>query len=298
MEKIVHHSQKTHAVQSWLNLLLSIVIIVGVFASIVVNLVSSPSELIQEVGLKTFRMFTDLSNMFVGITSAMTIPFAVDGIRQKNYHLPRWIMNLTLASVTAISVTFVIALCLLTPLVGFVRIMLTSTNLLMHTIVPLIAILSFLFINTYHTIKFKATIFAVIPVAIYAMCYLVLAVVIGEENGGWRDHYHFLDLMPWYCALVMILTLAFVLACLLRFVHNRMHQRDKAATVAYYQNAAAYDMPTIEEAIIKLAQENKRHDAGGEVIVPRRIITILEKKYESKKGLGYLCGIYLEEYLK
>ena len=298
MEKIVRHSQKTHAVQCWLNLLLSIVMIMGVFASIVVNLVSDPNELVQEVGLKTFRMFTDLSNMFVGITSAMTIPFAVDGIRQKNYHLPRWIMNLTLASVTAVSVTFATALLTLAPRAGFVRIMLTSTNLMMHTIVPLTAILSFLFINTYHTIKFKATIFAVIPVTIYAACYFVMAVLIGEENGGWRDHYRFLELMPWYRMLAIVLSLTFGLANLLRFVHNRMHQRDKAATAAYYQNDAGYDMPTIEEAIIKLARENKRHDAGGEVIVPRRIITILEKKYESKKDLSYLCSIYLEEYLK
>ena len=298
MEKSVHHFQKTHAVQSWLNLLLSIGIIMGVFASIVVNLLSGPSELIQEVGVKTFRMFTDLSNMFIGITSAMTIPFAVEGLRHKNYHLPRWIMNLTLASVTAISVTLVTSLFVLSPRIGFVRVMLTSTNLLMHTIVPLIAIFSFLFINTYHTIKFKATIFAVIPVALYAMCYLVMAIFIGEENGGWRDHYHFLEVMPWYCALVIALAVAFGLANLLRFVHNRMHQQDKSATEAYYQNAEAYDMPTIEEAITKLAQENKGHDAGGEVIVPRRIIIILEKKYESKKDLGYLCGIYLEEYLK
>jgi hypothetical protein len=57
-------------------------------------------------------------------------------------------------------------------------------------------------------------------------------------------------------------------------------------------------MPTIEETITKQAHENKRKDAGGEVIVPHRIINILEKKYESKKGLGYLCGVYLEEYLK
>ena len=298
MEKIVHHSQKTHAVQSWLNLLLSIVVVMGVFAAIVYNLVSGPTELVEEVGLKTFRMFTDLSNMFVSITTAMTIPFTVEGIRQKNYHLPRWIMNLTLASVTAISVTFSISLFVLSPQVNFVRIMLTGTNLLMHTTVPLIAILSFLFINTYHTIKFKATIFAVIPVAIYAMCYFVMVVLVGEENGGWRDHYHFLEVMPWYCALGMCLVIAFGLANLLRFVHNRMHQRDKSATATYYRNVEAYDMPTIEEAITKLAHENKRNDAGGEVIVPRRIIRILEKKYESKQGLAYLCGIYLEEYLK
>ena len=228
----------------------------------------------------------------------MTIPFAVDGLRQKNYHLPRWIMDLTFTSATTISLTLTIALLVLSPQVGFARIMLTSTNLLMHTIVPLITILSFLFINTYHTIKFKTTIFAVIPVALYSVCYIVMAGWIGEENGGWRDHYHFLKLMPWYCALVITLTLTFGLANLLRFVHNRMHQRDKSATEIYYQNAEAYDMPTIEEAITKLAHENKRNDAGGEVIVPRRIICILEKKYESKKGLGYLCGIYLEEYLK
>ena len=63
-----------------------------------------------------------------------------------------------------------------------------------------------------------------------------------------------------------------------------MHQRDKSATVTYYQNAEAYDMPTIEETITKQAHENKRNDAGGEVIVPHRIINILEKKYESKKA--------------
>ena len=107
-----------------------------------------------------------------------------------------------------------------------VRIMLASTNLLMHTIVPVIAILSFLFINTYHTIKFKATIFAVIPVVLYAMCYFVMAILIGEENGGWRDHHHFLELMPWQYTLVIILVLTFGLANLWRFVHNRMHQRD------------------------------------------------------------------------
>lgn len=107
-----------------------------------------------------------------------------------------------------------------------VRIMLTSTNLLMHTIVPVIAILSFLFINTYHTIKFKATIFAVIPVVLYAMCYFVMAILIGEENGGWRDHHHFLELMPWQYTLVIILVLTFGLANLWRFVHNRMHQRE------------------------------------------------------------------------
>ena len=290
--------KKTHAVNSWLNLILSTVLVVCVFISIVMNLLANPTELVQEVGTKTFRMFTVLSNMFVGVTAAMSIPFAVDGIRQQNYHLPRWIVNLTFVSTTCITLTFMITLFVLSPQAGFVLMMVTGNNLFLHTIVPVISIASFLFINMYHTVKFRTTFCALIPVLTYAVVYIVSVIVIGEENGGWRDHYHFQELMPWYYVFAAIMLLAFGIATLLRVVHNRMHRRDKASIELYYQTAPEYDLPTIEEAIVKLAKEHSRNDAGGEVVVPRRIIKILEKKYKSEKTLSYLCGVYLDEYLK
>jgi hypothetical protein len=236
--------------------------------------------------------------MFVGVTAAMSIPFAVDGIRQKNYHLPRWIVNLTFSSATCITLTFLITIFVLSPRLGFVLMMASGSFLFMHTLVPIIAILSFLFINTYHNIKFKTTFYALIPVFAYAVTYLVLVIAVGEENGGWRDHYHFQELMPWYYIFAAMMLLTFGIASLLRVIHNRMHQRDKIATELYYQNAPEYNLPTIEEAIAEIARENKQRDAGGEVVVPRRIIKYLEKKYKSEKTLSYLCGIYLEEYLK
>ena len=158
--------------------------------------------------------------------------------------------------------------------------------------------MTFLFINAYHTVKFKTTFLAVLPVFVYAMVYLVSAILIGEENGGWRDHYRFEELMPWYYILVIMLLSSFGIACLLRAIHNCMHRRDKLATELYYQTSAEYDLSTVEEAIQKLAQDDKAHDACGEVIVPRRIIKFLDKKYQSNKPLAYLCGIYLDEYLK
>ena len=294
----VSHLQKTHSLNSWLNLILSTAIVVLVFISIVVNLLAAPTEIVEEVGVKTFRMFTVLSNMFVGVAAAMTIPFAVDGIRQRNYHLPRWIVTLTFSSVTCITLTFLVALTILSPQAGFVRMMLDGSNLLLHTVIPVLAIVSFLFVNAYHTIKFKTTFLAMVPMFIYAMVYLVSAILIGEENGGWRDHYRFESLMPWYYVLVLMLLLTFGIACLLRVIHNAMHRRDKLANERYYQSAAEYDYPTIEEAIRKIANDNKVHDAGGEVIVPRRIIKFFEKKYQSNKPMSYLCGVYLEEYLK
>ena len=297
MSKKINNFKKTHSINSYLNLFFSVLIVVCIFIAIVLNLLKAPSELVEEVGLKTFRMYTVLSNMFVGITIAMTIPFAVDGIREKNYHLPRWLINLMFVSTTCITLTFLISLTLLSAVAGFSEMMLKSTNLLLHTIVPIVTITSFLFVNTYHTIKFKATFYALIPILIYAINYLILAIIIGPENGGWRDHYQFNKFIPWYFVFVIIFALAFGLANLIRAIHNRMHKRDKFATESYYQNAPEYDLPTIEEAIEKLAKENKEYDEGGEVVVPRRIIIFLEKKYNSGKPLSELCKIYVDTYL-
>ena len=233
MEPSFNRFKKTHIVNSWLNLILASLLVVFVFVSIVINLLSTPTESVQEVGLKTFRMFTVLSNMFVGVTAAMSIPFAVDGIRQKNYHLPRWIVNLTFSSATCITLTFLITIFVLSPRLGFVLMMASGSFLFMHTLVPIIAILSFLFINTYHNIKFKTTFYALIPVFAYAVTYLVLVIAVGEENGGWRDHYHFQELMPWYYIFAAMMLLTFGIASLLRVIHNRMHQRDKNATELY-----------------------------------------------------------------
>lgn len=290
--------KKTHSLNSWLNLIFSVVIVALVFVSVVINLLASPTEIVEEVGVKTFRMFTVLSNIFVGVAAAMTIPFAVDGIRQKNYHLPRWIVTLTYVSVNCISLTFLVALTILSSGAGFVTIMIEGKNLFLHTIVPIIAIITFLFINVYHTVRFKTAFLAVLPVAVYAIVYLILAIIIGEENGGWRDHYRFEELMPWYYVMALMLLLSFGIACLLRVIHNSMHRRDKLATERYYQDAEEYDLPTIEEAIQKLASENKVKDKGGEVVVPRRIIKIFDKKYQSGKPMAYLCGIYIDEYLR
>lgn len=64
-----------------------------VFLAVSDQLLSTPDAIVQEVGWKSFHMFTILANMFMGIAAAMCIPYAVDGLRYDNYHLPRWIVN-------------------------------------------------------------------------------------------------------------------------------------------------------------------------------------------------------------
>ena len=64
MEPKTNNFKKTHAINSWVSLILSIFIVIAVFISIVINLLANPSVLVEEVGIKTFRMFTVKKNLF------------------------------------------------------------------------------------------------------------------------------------------------------------------------------------------------------------------------------------------
>ena len=56
--------------------------------------------------------------------------------------------------------------------------------------------------------------------------------------------------------------------------------------------------PDIASAIAVLAKEDRRKDEGGELVVPRRILLMLEKKYQSRLSIDKLCEIYIREYYK
>ena len=271
---------------------------VCVFLAVIYNLLAEPDELVKEVGRKTFRMFTVLSNLLMAVSSAMCIPFAVDGLRKGNYHLPRWIVNLIYTGSTAVSLTFVIAITVLSYNAGFKYIMIERANIYLHTICPLAAIAIFLFINSDHRIHIKDTVFAILPVAAYATIYFVMVFMLGEDAGGWRDHYQFKTVAPLYITAPAILLLAVVLAILLRLGHNAVHKRRKLKVEHYYQTTPELDLPTIGESISALARYDKKHDKGGDVNVPRRIIKMLEKKYESGLPMDELCNIYVSEYLR
>ena len=56
--------------------------------------------------------------------------------------------------------------------------------------------------------------------------------------------------------------------------------------------------PDIASAIAVLAKEDRRKDEGGELVVPRRILLMLERKYQSRLSIEELCEIYIKEYYK
>jgi len=122
-------------------------------------------------------------------------------------------------------------------------------------------------------------------------------VIVTEENGGWRDHYHFMDVAPGWLSLIIVPLIAFLVASLMRYLHNRMHMRRKKQTEELYLSSSEFALPSIEETVMTLAKQDKEYGKGGEMIVPRRIITLLMKKYPTAKSLSDLCCLYTKTYL-
>lgn len=259
----------------------------------------APDALVQEVGWKSYHMFTILSNLLMGVIAAMCIPFAVDGVRYRNYHLPRWYVNLMYMGTTGVAITFLVALTVLSPMAGFYRMMFYSNNILFHLTCPVLAIVLFLFINTDHRIDFKSSFIAIIPVALYSALYMVMVFVIGEEAGGWRDHYQVMRVMeylPLPAIVLVLFGISLAIANIIRVIHNIIHIRRKESLKKYYQTADAFDYPDIRSAIKALARIDRPRDKGGELTVPRRIMSMMEEKYQSGLSIEEMCNLYIHEY--
>lgn len=295
---------KVNKIRCIVALIFSIIIVITVTMGVVKNLLATPNDLVKEVGYKTFRMFTVLSNILIAACAFLAIPFEIDGLRHRNYHLPRWIIQLIFVGSTGVALTFFITITVLAPYAGFLPMLVQRSNLYLHTISPILSILFVLFVNDDHTISFKSSLFAMIPVIIYSILYMILAIFIGEENGGWRDHYRFTQIyigkfnVPWPIVLIVALGVVFGILTLFRVVHNKIHKKRKQMLEEYYMKSDEFNFPTIQEAITKLAEYESKFDEGGEIVVPRRIIKMMEKKYNSGIPLSELCVVYINEYLK
>ena len=198
----------------------SAVVAVCVCIGVTMNLTTLYDVNFDHMGLRTFCMFTVNSNILCGIGMLMALPYTIDGLRMKYYCLPGWMVDLLFAGVTSVALTFLISLCILAPVKGFVLIF-TGSRFFLHGVCPVLAMITFCFFITNHVIPLRESIFAVLPVLLYAMVYYFMVEILGPDNGGWDDFYGFLTRIPSWISLLSFMPLTFGIASVLRLLHNR-----------------------------------------------------------------------------
>ena len=272
----------------------ALVVVVCVCIGVTMNLTTVADENFDHMGLRTFCMFTVNSNILAAAAMAMVIPYTMDGLRTHNYYLPRWIVDVVYAAVTAVALTFLVSLFILSPAKGFILIF-TGSRFFLHAVCPILAVVAFCFFMTQKDLGILDSLFSLIPVLIYAGVYLVMVVVIGEENGGWNDFYGFVTYIPWWAAAAGIMPVTFLISTGIRVLHNRARDRRKTEETAFLtQNMTDADVRRIVAAMARTRSSAKILD----IVIPTRVIQVLIKYSGSDCTLEEASQIYLKEYME
>lgn len=286
---------KKNRIQCLCALISCAIVVVCVCIGVTMNLTTLYDEDFDNMGIRTFCMFTVNSNILAALTSFTVIPYAIDGIRKKEYSLPNWVVVFMLAGTTAVALTFLVSLFILSPVKGFVLIF-TGSRFFLHGVCPILAILAFSLFITAHKINVRQTIWSLIPVAIYAIIYFTMVVVIGEENGGWSDFYGFATRVPFWIPAILILPLTFGIATLLRLWHNHSFAKRRKNEAQIFLDH--FEGKPAETILFEMGKARAKLQPYGDVIVPTLIVKKIVYFTESSLTLEDGCKLYLEGYFE
>lgn len=270
------------------------IVVICMCIGVVTNLTTLYDEDFDNMGIRTFCMFTVNSNILAALSAFTIIPYAIDGLRKKEYILPNWAVIFMMTGTTAVALTFLVSLFILAPVKGFVLIF-TGSRFFLHGVCPILSILAFCVFVTSHKITVKQSLFSLIPVAIYAILYFVMVVVITEEHGGWKDFYGFVTRIPFWIPAILILPLTFGIASLLRWWHNHafVNRRKNEAQIFldYFEGKSA------EYILLEMGKARAKIQPSGDVIIPMLVIQKIVYFTESDLSMESASRYYLDGYL-
>ena len=186
------------------SIIINLAIFIATFV-IVVSYFRKDGQWDVKRGLSAFRFFTVLSNVFCAIAAL------VMAICQLRGGVPRGVMIFKYLGTLTVTVTMFTVLFFLGPTQGYAK-MLKNDNFYMHLIGPLLAIVSFCFLEKVN-FTLPMALLGLIPVLLYGAVYLY-KVIYAPEGSRWEDFYGFNANGKWP-VMFSIMILGTLLACIL-----------------------------------------------------------------------------------
>ena len=270
------------------------IVVVCVCIGVTMNLTTLYDQNFDNMGIRTFCMFTVNSNILAALSSFAIIPYAIDGLRKKEYILPNWVVVFMLTGTTAVALTFLVSLFVLSPVKGFVLIF-TGSRFFLHGVCPILNILAFCVFVTSHKITVKQSFFALIPVAIYAIVYFVMVVLIPKDLGGWDDFYGFATRVPIWISATVILPLTFGITTLVRLWHNHSFSKRRQNEAQIFLDY--FDGKEAREILFEMGKARAKIQPYGDVILPTLVIKKIIYFTDSDLSINDACRLYLDGYL-
>ena len=147
---------------------------------------------------KSFRFFTVQSNAFCAVTAFLMCLFPQ----------AQWAWILKYVGTAAVMVTFLTVMFFLGPAAGY-KAMLSGDSFFMHLLTPLMAFVSFSFLEK-RGMSFKLMLLGLVPVILYGILYMV-KIFAKDETRRWEDFYGFNRGGKWYIALPAMMVGSFLI---------------------------------------------------------------------------------------
>lgn len=155
-------------------------------------------------GIQPLRYFTIDSNILLAIAAILCLPSAFASLKNPGKLFPTAILRFKHIATAAVMLTFLVSICWLLPTKG-AETVIGGRVALLHVANPLLALVSFCVFERGIAFSGKASLFGLIPLAVYGVFYVVMVCVIGEANGGWPDLYGFASTMIVASAVLIVL---------------------------------------------------------------------------------------------
>ena len=265
-------------------------VFVCVIVGVTMNLTTIYDVNFDHMGLRTFCMFTVNSNILCGLSMIVTVPYTIDGMRKRDFNLPNWVIDFAFCGVTSVALTFLVSLCILAPVKGFVLIF-TGSRFFLHGLCPILAIIAFCFLMTSHVISLKEAAISMTPVILYAMVYYFMVEILGPDNGGWDDFYGFFTRIPAWVSLLSFIPITFGITSVLRLLHNRSCRRAERKEAEFYRKEFAGKDARGLITAIACGHRTGKHPF---VTVPVRLLDAILRETGSDMTLGEACSLYMD----
>ncbi len=216
---------KTRRAVLYVNLLIALLTAIGV----VQMLLTRGDRPLTSYGAANLKYFTVLSNIFEGAASLFLAVHLMGGARND---VPRWIFRIKFVAAAAVSLTFLVVGLFFGTMFGH-RLFYQGSNFWFHLVIPLLAILEFIFLDRFGELRFRDTGLAILPALIYGLAYCVNLLVngVGTPPDHINDIYGFLlwGLPVGLCIFAAILLLSWIAGALLR-LGNRARRKTTQST--------------------------------------------------------------------
>ena len=151
--------------------------------SFLINLIIVIMEIItlamsaSNYGFTLFRFYTEDSNIFALIACSLCAYYSLKCLKGHSSAIPLWVKTAKYMATCCLTVTFVVVVCVLAPTAGpggYQMMLLQGSMLLHHFLGPVLAFISFVFLEKEPLLPKKYSFYALIPTLIYAVIILIL----------------------------------------------------------------------------------------------------------------------------